>query len=65
MNENMFIVSNGKQVLHLEPAEDGGYAVTCPFDPALITEAETIEGAFQMADDAAKSLALARLKKYS
>lgn len=58
-----FVVSNGKMVLHLEPAEEGGYVVTCPFDPALITEAETIEEAFELAEDAAQGLAAARAKQ--
>jgi antitoxin HicB len=62
-NPNYFVVSNGKLVLHLEPAEEGGYVVTCPFDPALITEAETIEEAFEMAEDAAQGLAEARAKQ--
>jgi predicted RNase H-like HicB family nuclease len=57
-----YVVSNGRLVLHLEPAEEGGYNVTCPFDPALITEAETIEEAFEMAEDAAKTLAEGRAK---
>ena len=41
-----YTVSNGKLVLKLEPAEEGGYIVTSPLDPELITEAETIEEAF-------------------
>ena len=44
-----FVVTDGKLVLHLHPAEEGGYTVTCPFDPALITEADTLEEAFVMA----------------
>jgi predicted RNase H-like HicB family nuclease len=65
MKSTVFIVSNGNRVLHLEPAEEGGYLVTCPFDPALITEAETIEEAFEMADDAAETLGVARSAKYA
>jgi antitoxin HicB len=61
-NRNVFIVSNGRLVLHLEPAPEGGYTVTSPFDPALITEAETIEEAFAMAKDAAQTLAEGRAK---
>jgi antitoxin HicB len=57
-----YVVSDGRLVLHLEPAEEGGYVVTSPFDPALITEAETIEEAFEMAEDAAKTLAEGRAK---
>src|SRR5437879_4596867 len=28
-----YTVSNGKMVLHLQPAEEGGYIVTSPLDP--------------------------------
>ena len=51
-----FTVSDGKMVLVLESAEEGGYLVTSPFDPELVTEAETIEEAFVMARDAAAGL---------
>lgn len=57
-----YVVSNGRLVLHLEPAAEGGYVVTSPFDPALITEAETIEEAFENAEDAARTLAAGRAK---
>jgi predicted RNase H-like HicB family nuclease len=59
----LYVVSNGRLVLHLEPAEEGGYIVTSPFDSALITEAETIEEAFEMAEDAVQGLAEARAKQ--
>ena len=36
--------------------------VTSPFDPALITEAETIEEAFDNAKDVARTLAAGRAK---
>ena len=57
-----YTVSDGKQVLVLEPAEEGGYVVTSPLDPELITEAETVEEAFVMAADAAKALKQSRAK---
>ena len=57
-----FTVSNGDLVLHLEPAEEGGYLVTSPFEPELITEAETLEDAFVMARDAIKALRASRTK---
>lgn len=57
-----YVVSDGRLVLHLEPAEEGGYVVTSPFDPALITEADSIEEAFVMAEDAVKTLAEGRAK---
>jgi len=47
-----FTVMDGKLVLKLEPAEEGGYIVTSPLDPELITEAETLEEAFVNARDA-------------
>jgi len=57
-----FTVSDGEMVLTLETAEEGGYVVTSPFDPELVTEAETIEEAFEMARDAAEGLRKARVK---
>ena len=47
-----FTVSDGELVLFLWPAEEGGYNVTSPLDPALVTQAETVEEAFIMAHDA-------------
>ena len=47
-----YTVSDGKLVLKLETAEEGGFIVTSPLDPELITEAETIEEAFANARDA-------------
>jgi antitoxin HicB len=57
-----YTISDGKLVLNLEPAEEGGYVVTSPLDPELITEGETIEEAFTNARDAAAALKQARLK---
>jgi antitoxin HicB len=57
-----FTVSDGELVLHLECAEEGGYLVTSPFEPELITEAETLEEAFEMARDAIKALRASRAK---
>jgi antitoxin HicB len=34
-----------------EPAEEGGYVVTCPALPGLVTEGDTLEEARQMAED--------------
>ncbi len=36
----------------LEPDEDGGYVVTCPSLPGVVTEGETVEEALAMAKDA-------------
>jgi antitoxin HicB len=57
-----YTVCDGKLVLHLQPADEGGYVVTSPLDPELITEAESIEEAFDNANDAAKALRQSRLK---
>jgi predicted RNase H-like HicB family nuclease len=35
-----------------EPAEEGGYVVTCPALPGLVTEGDTLEEAREMAKDA-------------
>ena len=66
MRKTQFTVSDGKLVLILEPADEGGYVVvTSPLDPELITEAETLEAAFENARDAARCLRQSRtlLKK--
>jgi antitoxin HicB len=55
-----YTVSDGKLVLNLEAAEEGGYIVTSPLDPELITQAETLEEAFDNARDAAQALKQAR-----
>jgi len=57
-----YTVSDGKLVLTLESAEEGGYIVTSPLDPELITEAETVEEAFVNARDAARTLNQSRKK---
>jgi predicted RNase H-like HicB family nuclease len=38
-----------------EPAEEGGYVVTCPALPGLVTEGDTLEEARTMADDAIRT----------
>lgn len=55
-----YTVTDGKMVLVLEVAEEGGFVVTAPFVEGLITEAETLEEAFEMARDAAAELEAAR-----
>lgn len=57
-----YTVADGRIVLNLTEAEEGGYIVTSPLDPELITEAETIEEAFANARDALKALARSRAK---
>lgn len=60
--KKQFTVSDGKLVLTLLPAEEGGYTVTSPMDPEMVTEAETVEEAFEMARDAIKTLNESRVK---
>ncbi len=57
-----YTVSDGRLVLNLEEAEEGGYIVTSPLNPELITEAETLEEAFANARDAAKALRQSRAR---
>jgi antitoxin HicB len=57
-----YTVSDGKLVLNLEEAEEGGFVVTSPLNPELVTEAETLEEAFVNARDAAKALKESRAK---
>ena len=57
-----YTVSDGEMVLTLEPAEEGGYVVTSPLDPELITEAESLDEAFVNARDAAAALNESRRK---
>ena len=57
-----YTVSDGKLVLNLEEAEEGGSIVTSPFNPELITQAETIQEAFANARDAAKALKQSRAR---
>jgi predicted RNase H-like HicB family nuclease len=45
-----------------EPAEEGGYVVTCPALPGLVTEGDTMEEARKMAEDALRAY-LESLKK--
>lgn len=47
-----YTVSDGEMVLTLAPAEEGGYVVTSPLDPELLTEAESLDEAFANARDA-------------
>jgi len=57
-----YTVSDGKLVLTLEKAEEGGFVVTSPLDPELITEADDIAEAFDNARDALKALRQSRAK---
>jgi antitoxin HicB len=57
-----YTASDGKLVLRLTPADEGGFVVTSPLEPELVTEAETIEDAFRMAHDALRALRASRAK---
>ncbi len=57
-----YTVSDGEMVLCLEPAEEGGYVVTSPLDPELVTEAQSLDEAFANARDAAEALNQSRSK---
>ena len=57
-----YTVTDGKLVLTLEVAEEGGFTVTAPFIQGLVTEADTLDEAFEMARDAASALKAARTK---
>jgi predicted RNase H-like HicB family nuclease len=61
-SKTVYTVSDGSLVLHLRVAEEGGFLVTSPFDPELLTEAESLEEAFENAYDASEALRQARLK---
>ena len=56
VKKNQYTVSDGKFVLLLAEAPEGGYVVTSPLEPELITEAESITEAFANARDALKAL---------
>ena len=57
-----YTVSDGRMVLTLTPAEEGGFVVTSPLDPELVTESETVSEAFEMARDAIRALRGSRAK---
>lgn len=45
-----------KLPLILEPQPEGGYVVTCPLLPELVTEGETVDEAIRNANDALEAL---------
>ncbi len=57
-----YTVSDGEMVLNLEPADEGGFVVTSPLDPELITEAESLDESLGNARDAADALNESRKK---
>lgn len=56
-----YTASDGKLVLTLTAADEGGFVVTSPLEPELVTEAETIEEAFRMAHHALRALRASRI----
>jgi hypothetical protein len=60
-----YLVSSGGMVLRLTEAAEGGYVVTSPHDPDLVTQAETIGEAFENAADAARALRQARARLFA
>lgn len=44
-----------RYTVFFEPAEEGGYIVTCPALPGMVTEGETLEEARAMAKDAIRA----------
>ena len=52
-----------KFVVYLEPAEEGGYIVSCPQLPGCVTQGETVEEALEMIKDAIQGY-IASLQKH-
>lgn len=53
MNRREFVTAHHyRYTVLFEPAEEGGYVVTCPSLPGLVTEGDTLEEAREMAADA-------------
>lgn len=57
-----YTISDGKLVLTLEVAPEGGFVVSSPLYPGLWTQAESVVEAFENARDALKALIEARRK---
>lgn len=60
-----YTISDGKLVLTLAEAGEGGFVVSSPLYPGLLTQAESVPEAFDNARDALKALAAARRKPVS
>ena len=52
-----------KFLVYLEPAEDGGYIVSCPQLPGCVTQGETVDEALAMIKDAIQGY-ITSLKKH-
>ncbi|HEY2586105.1 MAG TPA: type II toxin-antitoxin system HicB family antitoxin [Tepidisphaeraceae bacterium] len=60
-----YTISDGKLVLTLQEAEEGGFVVSSPLYPELWTQAETLAEAFDNARDALQALLAAKRKSLS
>jgi predicted RNase H-like HicB family nuclease len=58
-----YTISDGKLVLTIEAAPEGGFVVSSPLDPGMWTQAESVDEAFVNARDALKELAAARRER--
>jgi predicted RNase H-like HicB family nuclease len=52
-----------KYIVYLEPAEEGGYIVSCPDFPGCVTQGETVEEALAIVRDAIQGY-IASMKKH-
>ena len=52
-----------KYIVYVEPAEEGGYIVSCPHFSGCVTQGETVDEALDMIRDAIKGCMLS-LKKH-
>ena len=52
-----------KYIMYLEPAEEGGYIVSCPHLPGCVTQGETVAESLAMIKDAIKGYIFS-LKKH-
>ncbi len=57
-----YTVSDGRTVLTLEACSDGGFVVSSPLDPELLTQGDTVAECFAHAKDAARALRASRRK---
>ena len=58
----MAVMESYTYIVHLEPAEEGGYVVTVPALPGCITEGETYREALAMAEDCIRGFLEALVK---
>ncbi len=52
-----------RYIVYLEPAEEGGYVVSCPQFPGCVTQGDTVDEAINMIKDAIQGYILS-LKKH-